>query len=384
MKKLGLQCSILLLFSVVIGVNAQNYRYEVRTLLEESSHIIDDGLCLDENGTLYGSYWGIWQGTAGTHVARYHSKQASVDTLATGFTRPNGISYKDGKIYVANGGGSRVMAIDTNGVVKEVAIVWGVSNVISKPNSTDLTATAWGGKKIYNIDATGRVTTISESSLYNGPVGATYDADGNLYVGNFNDGKILKADGNQVELFVDLRGGIGFLTYSDGAILATNHTDKKVYRIDIATKAIEVIAGSGQAVIKDGIGIEASFKSPNGIVATPSGDTIYVSEFAGKALRVIIRAQDSVSSSNDLVEQPKIKLYPTPTSGKINLEYESLKGISKGILRDSTGKLIREVSLVDIQNRALDFSGLSTGTYIFSLLDQQTNVITSIQIPIIK
>ena len=36
------------------------YQYEVTTLIPENANIIDDGLAIDENGVLYGAYWGIW------------------------------------------------------------------------------------------------------------------------------------------------------------------------------------------------------------------------------------------------------------------------------------------------------------------------------------
>ena len=387
MKKLFFYSSIFLALLVngSTFLNAHNYSYSVSTLLPEASHIIDDGLCLDEQGILYGSYWGIWQGAAGTHIARYRPDHAQIDTLAVGFIRPNGMSYKDGKVYVANGGTGSVLSIDTSGQVSLVATIpGGVSNVIPKPHSDQLTATAWGGKTIYNIDENGQLTPIIESELFNGPVGITYDENGILYVGNFNDGKIIKIEGDQAEIFVDLKGGIGFLTYSQGSILATNHTDKKVYKVEIATQEIEVIAGSGEATIKDGVGTEAAFRSPNGIVATPSGDTIYVSEFAGKSLRMIVRTAQTTTNTSNLFQELDFKVFPNPANDRIQLSFSSLGEIQKGTIRDNNGKLVQFISLEELRKREVNLSQLPSGMYYLSLYDKQGKSVGSLKIPILK
>ncbi|MEL7119791.1 MAG: T9SS type A sorting domain-containing protein [Bacteroidota bacterium] len=387
MKKLFFYSSIFLalLISWSTSLKAQNYTYSVSTLLPEASHIIDDGLCLDEKGVLYGSYWGIWQGAAGTHIARYRSDNVQIDTLAVGFIRPNGMSYKDGKVYVANGGTGSVLAIDTSGEVSLiVTIPGGVSNVLPQPDSDQLIATAWGGKTIYNIDTNGLLTPMIESELFNGPVGAAYDDEGILYIGNFNDGKIIMVKDNQAEVFADLKGGIGFLTYSQGSILATNHTDKKVYSIDIATQEIEVIAGSGEAVIRDGVGTAAAFRSPNGIVATSSGDTIYVSEFAGKALRMIVRTSQTTTNTSNILQDLDFQIFPNPAIDRIQLSYSSLGQIQKGIITDNRGRVVLPIELEELRKKEIDLSRLSSGIYYLSLYNKQGKSVGTLKFPVLK
>lgn len=275
------------------------FQYEVSTLIPQDAHLIDDGLALDENGTLYGSYWGIWKGKAGEHILRYRT-DGTRDTLAQGFARPNGIAYLDGKLFIANGGANELVVVDTNGIRQQaIKVPEGISNIVPVPGKDSLVIVAWGKPLLMGLNAEGTIRRLISSPLLNGAVGAAFDPEGNLYIGNFNDGKILKYSNGKVEVFAELGGGIGFLTYSEGALLVMNHTDKKIYRVSLRDAAIEVIAGSGEATIKDGIGKTASFMSPNGIVATPSGDTIYISEFAGKALRRIIRRPTSSTGFKD-------------------------------------------------------------------------------------
>lgn len=359
--------TFLLCCIIYVTLNAQ-YSYSVQTIIPENSKVLNDGLSIDESGTVYGSYWGIWQGAVGRHILRYRTN-GTYDTLATGLSRPNGISYHDGKIYVANASsGGQLVIIDTMGAKEVFANVPGISNVIPVPETDSLVATSWGGNVVYGISSNGSVRTVQRSPLFNGPVGACYGPSGALYVGNFTDGKIIKVENGNASIFADLGGGIGFLTYSDSSILATNHTDKKVYKISIdGSSEPQVIAGSGKAIIEDGIGLKASFRSPNGIVSTPSGDTIYISEFAGNALRMIVRIPIVVKTKDSLKDNPNIKIYPNPARDHIRLKNTPINSVKKGILFDAKGNTIRIINNAEIENSILT-SSLKPGAYVLRLL----------------
>ena len=340
------------------GTSAQSYSYTVSTLIPANTHLLDDGICLDEKGVIYGSYWGIWQGATGTHVGRLRP-DGSMDTLSTGYNHPNGMSYKDGTLYLANSGQSQVVTIDTNGNSQVIAGVPGVSNVIPVLGTTDsLVAVAWQGSRFFGI-RNGNVTTLATGGGLNGPVGMAYDTAGNLYVGNFNNGRILHYQGNgQFTTIADIGGGSGFITYSDGAILATNHSNKRVYRVDLADSSVSVIAGSGQAVMADGEGTNASFASPNGIVATPSGDTIYVSEFQAKALRMIVRTP--VITAIEAAMQPEVVVYPVPTFDRLRFGQDLPEDLYQVFIYDMEGRLIE---VVENPQDGIDTSGWGNGIY---------------------
>ncbi|MCG8328988.1 MAG: hypothetical protein MI974_14945 [Chitinophagales bacterium] len=363
----------------------QEYQYEVTTLIPQDAHIIDDGLTIDESGVIYGSYWGIWQGTPGTHILRYYPN-GSYDTLATGLLRPNGLSYFNGKILAANSGNGQLFSIDTDGSKEVIAqISGGISHAVPVPGTDSLVITGWSQSRLYGMNALGDVTPMPTSTLFNGGVGAAFDLQGRLYIGNFNDGKILKLENGELEVFAELGGGIGFITYSDNAILATNHIDKKVYRLPVDGSEIEVIAGSGEAIMQDGIGEEASFVSPNGIVSTPSGDTIYVSEFESKSLRMIIRTAVTADEENTgAISSAGAIVYPLPSSGHISIENVDLSKIKQGIVRDSNGRVIRKLASSSFQNDVINLSDLPNGHYTLSLFDQNDLPIANLSFNIMK
>lgn len=364
---------------------AQEYQYEVTTLIPEDAHIIDDGLTIDEAGIIYGSYWGIWQGTPGTHILRYYP-DGSYDTLTTGLLRPNGLSYFNGKILAANSGNGQLFSIEPDGTKEVIAqISGGISHAVPVPGTDSLVVTGWSQSRLYGINASGEITPMPTSTLFNGGVGAAFDTQGRLYIGNFNDGKILKLENGELEVFADLGGGIGFITYSDNVILATNHIDKKVYRVPVDGSEVKVIAGSGQAIIQDGIGEEASFVSPNGIVSTPSGDTIYVSEFESKSLRMIIRTAITTDQERtEAISSTEAIVFPIPSSGHISIENIDVSIINEGIVRDSSGRVVKKLASSAFQNDMINLSDLPNGHYTLSLFGQDALPITNLSFSIAK
>ena len=340
------------------GLFGQSYQYTVSTVLPENTHLFDDGICLDEEGNLYGSYWGVWQGAVGTHVGRYRVN-ATMDTLAQGFNHPNGINYANGMLFLANSGASQVIGIDTLGNTQVLASVASPSNVIPVPGDADsLVAVSWQQRRLYGI-RNGNVTVLASLGLLDGPVGLAFDPAGELYIGLFNNGNILHYEGNgQLGVVANIGGGSGFLTYSDGGLLATNHSNKRIYRIDLSDSSVAVIAGNGQAVIQDGLGTQASFASPNGIVASPSGDTIYVSEYMTKALRMIVRSPVATHIGDENNSDGLV--YPVPASDQLRIASPWAEAVDTLLVYDLEGRLVQQ--LTDVQGR-IDTSDWPRGLY---------------------
>lgn len=341
-SRIGLGICLLLLGTTLLP--AQNYNYTVSTLLPENTGLFDDGICLDAAGNLYGSYWGVWQGAAGTHVGRFRTSGA-MDTLAQGFNHPNGLNYANGLLYLANSGASQVIGIDTLGNTQVLASVASPSNVIPVPGDTDsLIAVSWQQRRLYGI-RNGNVTVLASLGLLDGPVGLAFDPTGELYIGLFNNGNILHYEGNgQLGVIANIGGGSGFLTYSDGGLLATNHSNKRIYRINLADSSVAVIAGNGQAVMQDGVGTNAAFASPNGIVATPSGDTIYVTEYATKALRMIVRTPVATALEDKIAQDGLV--YPVPASGMLRIASPWAEAVDTLLVYDLEGRLVQRLTNV--------------------------------------
>ncbi|MEM6261993.1 MAG: hypothetical protein AAGI38_05760 [Bacteroidota bacterium] len=374
---------LILLFLLSNPLFAQ-YTYEVSTLLPQNSNLVDDGLCVDKNGNLYGSYWGVWPSAPGTHVFRYRPN-GTYDTLATGFVHPNGMSFHKGKVLVADAGNGRIASIDTAGTVTTFATLSGISNVIPVPGTDSLIAVSWGRNRVFGVSPTGTVSVLSRSSLFNGPAGAAIDTLGRLYIANFNNGLITRITNGTVEVFADLGGGIGFITYSDGAILATNHLTKRVFRIPVNGLGTEIIAGNGDTLMVDGPGATASFLSPNGIVATSTGDTIYVSEGEGKALRRIIRKRVALNNQSLDNTVPRLPItYPIPTSGMIYFDQLEHSKVGLGIIQNMSGQVIHKIANTDFMQGQLDVSFLPNGLYELTVLTPAGEPYFQVRLPIIK
>ncbi len=181
----------------------------------------------------------------------------------------------------------------------------------------------------------------------------------------------------------DIGGGIGFIAYSDGAILATNHSDHKIYRVSLDGSSISVIAGSGQAATVDGIGTSAAFNMPNGVVSSPSGDTIYISEYISKAVRGIVRTTATNVSPTTPANTPKV--YPVPAKGRLNLNHPD--DLEEGIFQifDQRGSLIQSwKKAAGNDHTSLDITQIPSGIYQIIALDAKATIQFQKKISVLK
>ncbi len=363
---------LLLIAGMAIGVlSLGQVNYHVSTILPEGTNQFDDGLTMDENGTIYASYWGVWQGAPGTHIYRIR-KNGEMDTLAVGFNRPNGIHYSDGKVYVANSRGHNVSRVDTlTGQVEVLISVTNPSNVMKFPGVDSLLIVSYSGRKLYGYSDWYGLNEISNSSKLTGPVGIALSKTGDVYVGNFDDGKILKLNAqNEFDEVADVGGGTGFFAIHGDSLYTTNHVTKQVQVVNLIDSSVSVIAGSGRPIIEDGVNDSASFASPNGIVISPSGDSIYISEYQGKALRLIERMPidtDTVSTGFLYYERDQFKIFPQPATSTCSIELEENRIILGVKLIDVTGNVINANWSRSESRILLDVSTVSTGNYVIQI-----------------
>lgn len=153
------------------------------------------------------------------------------------------------------------------------------------------------GTKVYQFTPNGTKKIFAELISLEGIAlsGMTIDPNDNLYVSNYVNGKIHKImpDGTAV-IFSDLStAGLSYtpftsyLTFANNNIYATGLVANRIYKITLAGQ-VTVLAGTGEAGSQDGIPSIATFTEPNGIVADPSGNILYISESTSKRLRRII------------------------------------------------------------------------------------------------
>ena len=110
-----------------------------------------------------------------------------------------------------------------------------------------------------------------------------------------------------------------------------------------------IILGSTAGTV-DGDASTAKFNGPNGIVATPSQDTLFVSDYNTRALRMITGLEDgTTSASTALAASLHWSLSPNPATDTSTLRFELQKSSSVSIqVFDQQGQLLLQV--LDRQN----------------------------------
>ncbi|MBO6576822.1 MAG: SMP-30/gluconolactonase/LRE family protein [Rhodothermales bacterium] len=295
-------------------------QWEVSTPVP-SANGLDDGMVFDQSGNLYISQY---QGA----VVRRITPDGTVSVFAEGFDTPNGLAVDGaGNLYVANVFGGRISRVTPGGTVTQDFIsVANPSNVLFNAAGDTLYIAHYRTSRISKVAIAdpGNVTTWVSGAPLNGPIGMAFDADRNLYVGNYNNGRIFRISpaGDITEL-ASIQSFLGFLVLSNGFLYATSYNRNEVYRISMDGSSVEVIAGSGAKGQADGVGTAASFDGPNGIVASSTGDTLYVSEFNTGTLRMLV---SSVPTHADAAEVPRggllsLENYPNPFTASTTITY---------------------------------------------------------------
>lgn len=304
-----------------------------QTITTVQSGQFSDGLAIDSQGVVYGSDW------SGNTVYKYDTN-GTVSVFKNGFSNPNGIAVNSqDEIYICDHTANRIKKYDTSGNLIQEFITGlttpaGIKNI---PNTNDMLIVEYGvwnyttgqviySSKIKKLDENGFITTLFDGTPLNGPAGITY-IDDELYVANFNDRRIFKFDGGFLTQVAQLPASgassnfIGFLTSLQGQLYATQIGGNKIYRIDPSTGQVTIYAGSVAGTADGDISV-ATFNGPNGILADPVNNRIYVSDSATLDLRII----DNASLSIEKFDTPAfyVNLYPNPSKDSLNVKLKQL------------------------------------------------------------
>ena len=341
------------------------------TTLVPGPSTFNDGLALDHNGNIFASYY------YGGRISRI-TPDGEVSVFASGLQDPNGLLVdSNNNLLVAHASGNNVLQYSPEGV--QTVLINSITNPtgLQFDHEGNLLIAQYQLSRISKRDTTGNVTTFMSGGLLDGPVGLDMDESGNLYIGNFNDGRVLKRtpDGN-VSVIGDLPGWLGFIAYSNGYVYASAYQMHRIYRIPTDGSGQEIFAGSGSPGQVDGDISVATFNGPNGIAASPGGDTLYISDYHTRSLRMITGLNAVTVELEDWNSPGPFEMfasYPNPFNPTTTIGY-SLQEQAKVKLTifDILGQevMLLQNSTIPAGSYALQWNGLnsqggqvSTGVY---------------------
>jgi len=363
MKKITLAlCAIIL---VSAAMNSQT----VSTFTQGTP---DDDIAIDSNGNIYCSNY------VGDTVFKF-TPNGDVSSFVTGLNSPNGLAFNSlEELYVCDGQANTIYKYDLDGnELDSYPSVGHPSGIIKSPDSDIMIFTKYQGNSIHSLAPDGTIDLISDANELTGPVGLAFDDAGNLFVGNYNNRKVYKVLNNgDLEFIADVPtdGGpmpnLGFIAYGQGYLWGTTMGSDKIYRIDPnGVNDVVLFAGSSQGSV-DGDISEATFNTPNGILFNETEDTMYITDFGTKNLRII---SDVVLSVNDQdVLNNSLKLVPNPAKDSVRVStiLDNI-GDFRISISDLNGKEIKSISGSSNQlllNKDIDISYLSNGIYFFSII----------------
>ena len=366
------------LFLLPIFLNAQT----VTTLAQNVG--IDDGLVLDAEGNLYGSNYD------GSDVFKM-TPDGIVTSFASGFNTPNDLKIdNEGVIYMADNVGNRIYKLYADGTVETfIDYIYNPSGLIFLEDSDTLIVTSFMGDELTKVAPDGEMEVYSTSTDYNGPVGMCYDEEGNLYIANFNNRQIFKLDTEgELSFFAQPPGSgyLGFIAYTNGYIYATLFSNHRIYRIDLDGNATLYLGSSAGSV--DGDASVAKFNNPNGILPSPSGDSLYISDYGTKSVRLITDLEGTATSTERIQEESfELQISPNPvaTFGQISLTLDKPRKV-QAVLVDASGRSVLEIIPSTkmergTQEMSFDIGNLAVGIYFCQIqLDDEYSLIRKLVI----
>lgn len=378
MKKLNI---LILLFLTTYGFS------QVTVTTITPSFKGSGGLSLDEEGNLYigdfGDFLGIPDPDGLPNDVLKLDTELNLTQYSTGFIGASGNDFdssgilyqsdiRDNAIYkIING--VRTFVTST-GISSPVGIVFDSADNFYVCNCGDGT--------IQKVTPSGTSTQFaSGGSFFACPNGITIDENDNLYVSNFNSNKIVKITPAGVPSIIGLTElGNGHLDYDINSrnLYIASYSGHQIYALNIDNLEMDPIAGSGVRGNADGLGLDATFSTPNGVAVSKTGDSIYVNcavpltgaEINPQIVRLITGLTFGIEDRTVNYGQ---KVFPNPVQNSFSVEahipseYEtvSIK------LFDVLGREIRVLDNLSVTSttlvKTIDISNLEAGTYFYGV-----------------
>lgn len=253
----------------------------VSTLVNLNQGTMGDGITVAKNGDIY---YSSGFGTSINKVFKI-TPEGAFSVFKENISNPVGIiSDSLLNLYVPTYQGNSIRKIDSTGVVTTIASgLNGPAGVVLNKKGelfiSEFGANGSTGNAIKRINTDGSIETFVTNNSFANLIGITIDEDENLYASNWTNGKVFKiTPDKEVTLLAQLGTNINQISYSNGYLLLPTPTSNKIFRVNIETGEIKLLAGTGKSGNKNGISLFAEFSRPNGIAPSVTGDTLYVND----------------------------------------------------------------------------------------------------------
>ena len=242
------------------------------------------GLAIDADGFFYQADFG-YTGHPGDKVYRI-SPDGNIETLVQSDLMASltmTVFGPDGTMYQSSYGSDRVFTIDANGNAEIIAEgLRGPTGIVVEDDGT-LYVEAYDSNILHKILPDGTVTDWVTDRRFRGVNGLTQGPDGTLYAVDHKDGGVFSIDQDgTIEKLLAFPKPTSHVVYLDESLFITSRGGYVVFRYDLATGDVEIIAGNGEPGDVDGRGAAASIGRPNAITIGPDG-ALYINHGGGNA-----------------------------------------------------------------------------------------------------
>jgi len=344
-----------------IGLAQISNAYGIATDASGNLYIADSG----NNRIRKVSSSGTITTIAGTGVAGFSGDGAQA-TLCQ-LNNPVGITVDaSNNVYIVDGGNNRIRKINPSGVITTIA-----------------------GTGIQGFSGDGGLATNAQLNFGTNSLafgGIDLDVAGNIYVSDYNNGRIRKiSTSNSI---TTIAGG-GTLTCESNSVLATSvglSTSIGVM-VDLASNIyipsqfncsyLKKIDGAGIITVFAGSGLSGNYGE--GVLAIHSqiydpwnsaidalGNIYIVGN--GYKVRVICPSNCSIGINSFSKDDSKISLHPNPSNGSFTIK-NNLQNNIELIIINSFGQRVLEQTLNAVEN-IINLENIATGIYAYILLDE--------------
>ena len=236
------------------------------------------GMDVDAQGNIYMGDFGLTLDGGGENVYKI-TPNGEVSIFASGMNGASGNDFdSDGNLYQSSIIGGYISKITPDG--ESAIITEGLEAPVGLSVQED--GSIYVGEcfgRIKKIAPDGTVSLISDSPLLACANGVDLDANGNIYVANFNDANVIKITPEGVAtIFATLPGNNnGHLLYREGLLYVAARSAHQIYTIDLSGN-INLLAGTGTRQIVNGPIEVAEFSFPNDLAFSPDGTKLYIND----------------------------------------------------------------------------------------------------------